>query len=147
MDVGHGSDFIGDNTPRSTGINDYSGTLCLAALEDQPTTHEASGVLLRVGQNNGLPRTIGTVFVHCLLTQPGNVINAERANKQEGAKVGTGLGVIGGAVVGAKIGAGIGLAGGGWAIPATVPLGVIGGICCGVLRYKVGKSVDQGQSK
>lgn len=147
MDAGHGSDFIGDNTPRSTGINDYSGTLCLAALEDQPKTHEPSGVLLRLGENDGLPKTIGVVVVYCLLTQPGNVINAERANKQEGEKVGTGLGIVGGAVVGAKIGAGIGLAGGGWAIPGTVPLGLLGGIFCGMLGYIVGKSVDQGQSK
>lgn len=77
MDVGHGSDFIGDNTPRCTGINDYSGTLCLAALEDQPKTHELSGVLLRVGENNDSRGMIGIIFVYWPSIHLGKGINAE----------------------------------------------------------------------
>lgn len=66
---------------------------------------------------------------------------------KKGQKVGTGLGFISGAVVGARIGAGIGIASGGWAIPATVPLGLIGGYFCSVLGKRIGKAVDQGQSQ
>ena len=66
---------------------------------------------------------------------------------KKGENVGMGLGAVGGAVFGAKIGAGIGIASGGWAISATVPLGLIGGYFCGMLGKKVGMKVDTKRSQ
>lgn len=51
-------------------------------------------------------------------------------------------GFVGGVVAGAKIGAGIGIATGGTALPATVPLGIVGGAVLGLAGSRLGKLLD-----
>ena len=64
----------------------------------------------------------------------------KKARKCEHA--GTAIGLVGDAVLGAKVGAGIGLASGGWAIPATVPLGVLCGAIAGLAGNRIGVGLD-----
>ena len=52
--------------------------------------------------------------------------------------IGASSGAIAGAIAGGIAGAKIGIASGGWAIPATVPLGIIGGFVLGAAGKKVG---------
>lgn len=63
--------------------------------------------------------------------------------KRRKRKIGTYSGAIAGAAAGAKIGTGIGIATGGIGIAATVPLGVIGGLLCGLAGRKIGEELDR----
>ena len=63
--------------------------------------------------------------------------------KRRKKKIGTYSGAIAGVIAGAEIGTGIGLATGGWAMPATVPLGIVGGLLCGIAGRKIGSELDR----
>ena len=63
--------------------------------------------------------------------------------KRKREATGTGVGIVAGATLGAKIGAGVGIASGGWAIPGTVPLGLICGAVGGLADNRIGASMDR----
>ena len=74
-------------------------------------------------------------------TSPEPEARKRKRMKQE--IVGTGVGVIGGAMLGAQIGTGIGIATAGWGMAATVPLGVVGGTLFGLVGNRVGLALDR----
>lgn len=63
--------------------------------------------------------------------------------KRKKELIGAGSGAIAGAIAGGIAGAQVGIASGGWAIPATVPLGIIGGFVLGAAGKKVGSKFDK----